>query len=65
MPVVLAPSMQLFTVAQHDDPETRGYLRALHEALRADARVKRVRWVKREHNHQIPDRSESAPFEGF
>ena len=65
MPVVIAPSMQLFTGAQQDDPETRGYLRGLHDALRADARVKSVRWVKREHNHQIPDRSESTPFEGF
>ena len=65
LPVVIAPSMQLFTGAQHDDPETRAYLRALHEALRADARVKSLRWIKRELHNQIPDRSETAPFDGF
>lgn len=65
LPVVIAPTMQLFTGEQRDDVETRDFLRALHQALRADARVKSVRWVKVEHHNRIPDRSESTPFEGF
>lgn len=65
IPVVIASSMQLFTGPLQDDPETRGFLRALHEALRADARVKSVRWVKYEHHSQLPDRSEGTPFDGY
>lgn len=64
-PVVIAPSMQLFTGLRVDDVETRDFMRALHEALRADARVRSVRWVKFEHHNAVPDRSEPTPFDGF
>jgi hypothetical protein len=64
-PVVIAPSMQLFTGLRVDDAETRDFMRALHEALRADTRVRSVRWVKFEHHNAVPDRSESTPFDGF
>ncbi len=64
-PVVIAPLMQLFTGLRVDDAETRDFMRALHEALRADARVRLVRWVKVEHHNALPDRSESTPFDGF
>lgn len=64
-PVVTAPLMQLFTGLRVDDAETRDFMRALHEALRADARVRSVRWVKFEHHNALPDRSESTPFDGF
>lgn len=64
-PVVIAPSMQLFTGLRVDDAETRDFMRALHQALRVDARVRSVRWVKFEHHNTLPDRSESTPFDGF